>query len=129
MENSTITQVLKSIEDKLEDLWRDVRFCLNNYDYHHKNNEYEIMESLQNILNESLQDGEEFFHRMKTVRSSITTARKKCSELDELLLKVGVNPDTSTVRATGNCATTGGSQSFIESDENNALEENKENLD
>ncbi|TMW52493.1 hypothetical protein DOY81_002453, partial [Sarcophaga bullata] len=97
--DSTLMQTLRSLEDKLEDLRRDTRFCFNNYDYHHKNNEYEIMDNLQDILNESLQDGEEFLNRMKNVRSSITTARKTCSELDDLLLKVGINPDTSNTAA------------------------------
>ena len=123
-------QTLRSLEDKLEDLRRDTRFCFNNYDYHHKNNEYEIMENLQDILKESLKDGEEFLNRMKSVRSSITTARKTCSELDDLLLKVGVNPDTSNttaaISATGNCHT--GSHSFSESgNTDEVLEENKEN--
>lgn len=129
---TSLNEILKSLEDKLEDLQRDTKFCVNNYDYHHKNNEDEIIQNLQDILKESLQDGQEFLSQMKNVRSSIDTARKKCSEIDEMLEKLGVNNEMP--EESSSCAI-GASNSFHEEQDSagkycqDALEENKENQD
>ncbi|KAM7348252.1 uncharacterized protein ACRADG_007670 isoform 1-T11 [Cochliomyia hominivorax] len=129
---SSLNEILKSLEEKLEDLQRDTKFCVNNYDYHHKNNEHEIVQTLQGILKESLNDGQQFLSYMKNVQSSIERARTKCCKIDEMLTDLGVS--TENAEMDGLCATVGGSNSFHEEHDAgkyciDVLDENKENED
>lgn len=118
---SSISETLQLLEDKLQDLQRDTKFCVNNYGYHHKNNEHEILRSLHDILKDSQKDGQEFIDHVQNVRTSIDTARKKCSEIDELLIGLGVSKEMPGT------ADWPGSRSFSEEQEINVSDENKEN--
>ncbi|KAI8127856.1 hypothetical protein CVS40_2454 [Lucilia cuprina] len=126
---SSFNDTIKLLKEKLDDLQRDTQFCVNNYDYHHKNNEYEIIQDLHCILKDSLVDGQEFLSYMENIRSSIETARRKCSDIDVLLVDLGV--DTEISEESDNYPT--GSRSFHEEQESGkgslyVLEENKENI-
>lgn len=106
---SSLSDTLKQLEEKLEDLQRDTKFCVNNYDYHHKNNENEILEQLNGILNESYQDVQEFLNNIEKVRVLMHTANKKCSEVDKLLKDFGVNDEIIDIATATNESTTGNS--------------------
>ncbi|XP_075156192.1 uncharacterized protein LOC142229514 [Haematobia irritans] len=124
---SSLSDVLRDMDDKIEDLYRDTKFCLNNYDYHHKNNEYEVLNKMKCILDECAPDGKRFIKSMKKFKDTIDLARKKCSEVDDLLKELNIDPGN-----TGNSPSVGCSRSFIE-DENatdaaGELDGNKENI-
>ncbi|XP_037816779.1 uncharacterized protein LOC119607084 isoform X2 [Lucilia sericata] len=110
---SSFNDTIKLLKEKLDDLQRDTQFCVNNYDYHHKNNEYDIIQDLHCILKDSLVDGQEFLSYMENIHSSVETARKKCSDIDVLLVDLGVDIEIS--EEADNYPT--GSRSFYEEQE------------
>lgn len=125
---ANLNSTLHLLEEKLDELQRNTKFCVNNYDYHHKNNERQILQNVKGILKDSLMEGKQFIESMENMRSSIKAARKKCNEIDELLENLGYKSEASD-NAWG-CPE--GSRSFHEEQVGskhfvNALEENKEN--
>ncbi|XP_011295585.1 uncharacterized protein LOC105262376 isoform X2 [Musca domestica] len=129
---SNLMDIFRDIEDQIDDLQRDTKFCLNNYDYHHKNNEYEILKKIQNILEESASDGPEFQMNLEQMKETIQVAQRKCLEVDEIIKDLGITKsanDGGSHNPTGNSPTTGHSRSFIEEQlQNNNHDENKENI-
>ncbi|XP_073829107.1 uncharacterized protein [Musca autumnalis] len=125
-----INEIMRNFDEQIDDLLRDTKFCLNNYDYHHKNNEYEILNKIRSILEDCSPDGVEFQRNLEQIKETIEVAKQKCSEVDDMIKELGItNGDGdggSNNTSGGNFPTTGRSSSFIE--EEVVRQENKENV-
>lgn len=129
---ASLMDIFRDLEDKIDDLQRDTKFCINNYDYHHKNNEPEILAKIQTVLAECGPEADVFHKNMEQFKETIAKARMKCAELDDIMKEFGITEES--VGGGSNCntgnnstATTGHSHSFREEDVT-AYDGNKENM-
>ncbi|XP_017494165.1 PREDICTED: uncharacterized protein LOC108382292 [Rhagoletis zephyria] len=102
--NSFIEQAM----EKITDLQRHTRYCINNYDYYHKNNEFDILRNKEKILRTSAVHLNDFLNTLAQVQDTIEELNKQCDEVDAIL---------------GNCTSNKGNK-----DEKEDTDSGKENI-
>lgn len=85
--NSYIEQAM----EKITDLQQQTRFCINNYDYYHKNNELDILRHKEKKLHTSSKYINEFLNTLAEVQNTIEEMNKRCDEVDMILEKCTSN--------------------------------------
>ncbi|XP_053947642.1 uncharacterized protein LOC128856366 [Anastrepha ludens] len=81
--NSYIEQAM----DKISDLQQQTHFCVNNYDYYHKNNESDILRQKQKQLRVSAMHLNGFLNALTELQNTIEEITTQCDEVDALLEK------------------------------------------
>uniref|UniRef100_A0A1A9UHR0 Uncharacterized protein n=1 Tax=Glossina austeni TaxID=7395 RepID=A0A1A9UHR0_GLOAU len=82
---SELDHTLKLVDEEIAKLRQKTMFCLSNYDYHHKNDEYKIIAELLLILQEAEEEGERFTRNISNLKNIIEKCRNKCAEANQLL--------------------------------------------
>ncbi|XP_039961018.1 uncharacterized protein LOC120775087 [Bactrocera tryoni] len=73
--------------EKVTDLQQQTHFCINNYDYYHKNNEFEILRQKEKQLRFSAMYLKEFLNTLESFQIAIQDISSQCDEIDVLLEK------------------------------------------
>ncbi|XP_018784098.1 PREDICTED: uncharacterized protein LOC108965881 [Bactrocera latifrons] len=73
--------------EKVTDLQQQTHFCINNYDYYHKNNEFEILRQKEKQLRVSAIYLKEFLNTLDAFQDAIQDISSQCDEIDVLLEK------------------------------------------
>ncbi|XP_037942372.1 uncharacterized protein LOC119675254 [Teleopsis dalmanni] len=92
---STLQEKKTLLENKLEALQEQVGFCLYKYDYHHQNNEENILKKECNLLI-AVKDSTQYLLKEYNILSSkIIEANNKCNEVEKLLVSMGLMASTT----------------------------------
>ncbi|XP_011180017.1 uncharacterized protein LOC105210637 [Zeugodacus cucurbitae] len=73
--------------EKITDLQQQTHFCINNYDYYHKNNESEICRQKEKQLRVSGMYLKEFLNTLEAFQNTIQDITSQCDEVDAILEK------------------------------------------
>ncbi|XP_020712885.1 uncharacterized protein LOC105664585 [Ceratitis capitata] len=71
--------------DKVAELQQQTHFCINNYAYHHKNNEFDVLRQKEKQLRVSAIYLNEFLGTLSDFQRTISEMNNKCDEIDVIL--------------------------------------------
>lgn len=86
-DNSIMNAFIEQAMDKVTDLQQQTHFCINNYDYYHKNNEFDILRQKKKQLRVSAMYLTEFLNTLNAFQNTIKDATSQCDEVDVILGK------------------------------------------
>lgn len=85
--DNTMNAYIEHAIEKVTDLQQQTHFCLNNYDYYHKNNELEILRQKEKQLRVSAMYLKEFLNTLDAFQNAIKDMSSQCDEVDAILEK------------------------------------------
>lgn len=80
-------EIRRKIDIKLVELRQQAHYAINKYDYHHKNDELQIIEQQKEILNQVAGTCAKFLNEMQKFNQTLNDAKQLSAELDQLLMQ------------------------------------------
>ncbi|XP_055909641.1 uncharacterized protein LOC129944318 [Eupeodes corollae] len=80
-----LKEIRTKVDYKIEELRQQAYFAINKYDYHHKNDELQILEQQIEILGQVTGTYTRFLNEMQKFNQTLNDAKQMSAEFDQLL--------------------------------------------
>ncbi|XP_055843248.1 uncharacterized protein LOC129910033 [Episyrphus balteatus] len=80
-----LKEIQTKVDIKLAELRQQAHYAINKYDYHHKNDELQIIEQYRNILKQVASTHTRFLNEMQKFNQTLNDAKEMSAHFDQLL--------------------------------------------
>lgn len=81
-------EIQRKIDIKLAELRQQAHYAIHKYDYHHKNDELQIIAEQKEILNQVSSTCAKFLNEMQKFNKKLNDAKQMSTELEQLLMQL-----------------------------------------